>query len=467
MPGSPAGELRRVIGFWGGASLIIGITIGSGIFRKPGTLAANIPNPWLILGLWSALGVICIFGALAVAELASMLPKTGGSYVFLRAAYGDSAAFVFGWLYLMVTAPAGIGALAMFFAELLLGVLGKSPQTSPPGTVPIIASGAILFFSAANLFGAALGSALQGIFTAIKVAALGVLMAVALGLGHGSFSHLAEAHPVAPEKLGIGIAGVIWAYDGWIAVSMIAGEVVAPERLLKRIIVFGMLAIVFLYLGANVAYIYAMPLDAMAAQKEYVPQKLVSDAVGPKLGTAISVGIMCSVVGALSANVLAKPRVSYALAQDGLTFRFLGKVHPRWSSPYVAILIQAAVAVALVLGLRNFDDLTTYFVVVEWSALLFTVGAVFVLRRRLPDLPRPFRTPGYPWIPLLFILGTMAGLSAIVWTELRKTDVIGGIVVPAPNYSPLYGLLIALAGFPVFWMWRRFRGRAGASVSRS
>src|SRR5262252_4549253 len=148
------GELRRVIGFWGGTALIIGITIGSGIFRKPGTLATNLPNPWVILGLWSALGAICIFGALAVAELASMLPKTGGSYVFLRAAYGDSSAFVFGWLYLLVATPAAIGALATFFAELLLELSGRDPARAGPWAVPVLAAATILVLSAVNVRGA-------------------------------------------------------------------------------------------------------------------------------------------------------------------------------------------------------------------------------------------------------------------------------------------------------------------------
>jgi amino acid transporter len=442
------GELRRVIGFWGGTALIIGITIGSGIFRKPGTLATNLPNPWVILGLWSALGAISIFGALAVAELASMLPKTGGSYVFLRAAYGDSSAFVFGWIYLMITAPAGIGALAQFFSELLLRVLGHDPKLVAPWVMPSIASGAILLFSVANLLGAAWGSAIQGLFTFIKVAALCSIMLVAIFVSHGSFSHFGGGKPVELGKLGGGIAGVIFAYDGWIAVSMIAGEVVAPDKLLKRIIIVGMAAIVFLYVGANIAYIYALPLDAMAAVKESVPQKVMSDALRPWVGTAISFCIMCSVLGALSACVLAKPRVSYALAQDGLTFRFLGRAHPRWSSPYAAILIQAAVAIVLVFVLNDFDLLTTYFVVVEWSALLFTVGAVIVLRRTMPDAPRPFRTPGYPWVPLLFLLGTSVGLAAIVWGEIRQEK---------PNYSPIWGLLIAASGFPIFWIWRRLR----------
>jgi APA family basic amino acid/polyamine antiporter len=455
MAGEVKGDLKRVIGFWGGTALIIGITIGSGIFRKPGTLAGALPNPWVILGLWTSLGAICISGALAVAELSSMLPKTGGSYVFLRAAYGDSSAFVFGWLYLLVTAPAGIGALATFFVELLLLVFGAQPKDAPSWFTPFVAGGMIVWFSVVNLMGTRGGSAIQGLLTTIKVGALLALMVIAVVLSHGSLNHFGGGEPVQMNRLGGGIAGVIWAYDGWIAVSMIAGEVVAPEKLLKRIIVFGMAAIVFLYVGANVAYLYAMPLDAMAAQKEFVPQKIVSDALGPGMGTAISACIMCSVLGALSGNVLAKPRVSYALAQDGLTFRFLGKAHPRWSSPYAAILIQAVVAVILVLCLKDFDIITTYFVVVEWFALLFTVGAVFVLRRRMPDTPRPFRTPGYPWLPLIFVVGTAVGLAAIVWTELTNTKTVGDQVVPDPHYSPLWGLLIAVAGFPVFWIWRR------------
>ena len=455
MAGEEKGDLKRVIGFWGGTALIIGVTIGSGIFRKPGTLAGNLPNPWVILGLWVSLGLICIFGALTVAELSSLLPKTGGSYVFLRAAYGDSSAFVFGWIYLLITSPAGIGALATFFAELLLGVLGRDPGKLAWWVIPTIASTAIVVFSGANLFGALFGSAIQGFFTFVKVAALVLLIGVSLTLAHGSFSHFTGGGGVKLARVGSGIADVIWAYDGWIAVSMIAGEVVAPEKLLKKIIIIGMLAIVALYVTANVSYLYAMPLDTMAAQKKFVPQKIMSGAIAPWMGTAISACIMCSVLGALSGNVLAKPRVSYALAKDGLTFGFLGRAHPRWSSPYSAILIQAAVAAILVFTIRDFDALTRYFVVVEWSALLFTVGAVFVLRKKMPDAPRPYRTPGYPWVPLLFIVGTAVGLGAILWSEITNTMTVDGKDLPDPHYSPIWGLLMAVAGFPVFWIWRK------------
>jgi basic amino acid/polyamine antiporter, APA family len=442
------GDLQRVIGFWGGLGLIVGITIGSGIFRKPYTLARDVGDPTAILGLWLAFGIVSLCGALALAELSSMLPHTGGAYVFLRAAYGDAAAFVFGWLYLLVATPAAIGALATFFGELLLGLAGADAR--PPWRIPVVAGATILVLSVINLLGAHLGSAVQTVFAFIKVGALVALMAASFSLP-GSFAHLQGTGTAS--NLGRGAASVLWAYDGWIAVSMIAGEVLAPERVMRRIIVVGMLAIVVLYVGANVGYFYVMPVDAMARQAGGVPQDIMSRLFGPAGASLIAAAILCSVFGALNGNILAKPRVAYALARDGLTFPFLGRCHPRWSTPYAAILIHAAVAVVLVAVLRDFDRLTTYFVVVEWSALLFAVGAVMVLRFRQPDAPRPFRTPGYPWVPLLFLVGTAAGLTAIVAGEVDQA---------VPNYSPLWGLLIAGAGFPVYAAWRRLAGATPA-----
>jgi APA family basic amino acid/polyamine antiporter len=212
-----------------------------------------------------------------------------------------------------------------------------------------------------------------------------------------------------------------------------------------------MLTIVVLYVGANIGYFYALPLDSMVQQAGGVPQRIMSDRFGPIGATLIAGAILCSVFGALNGNILAKPRVSFALSRDGLTFSFLGRPHPRWATPYAALLISAAAAIALVAVLRDFDVLTTYFVVVEWTALLFAVGAVLVLRRRQPDAPRPFRTPGYPWVPLVFLIGTTAGLAAIVWGEIGRE---------VPNYSPVWGLLLAGAGFPVYYVWRRLAERA-------
>jgi APA family basic amino acid/polyamine antiporter len=441
---APGSDLPRVIGFWGGLALIVGITIGSGVFRKPYTLARDVGNAEAILALWVFFGLVSLCGALALAELASMMPQTGGAYVYLRAAYGDSAAFVFGWLYLLVTTPATIGALGTFFAELLLGLAGIDPRAAGPWAIPLTASVTILALTVVNLLGARLGSAVQGVLTVVKVGALLVLMLVSFTMPGGSFSHLASGGTAS--SLGKGAASVIWAYDGWIAVSMIAGEVRAPERQMRRVIVVGMLAIVLLYVGANVGYFFVMPVEVMAERAGGVPQRIMADRLGPMGATFIAAAILCSVFGALNGNVLAKPRVAYALARDGLTFSFLGRPHPRWSTPHAALLIQAAVALVLVALLRDFDRLTTYFVVVEWFALLFAVGAVLVLRRLRPDAPRPFRTPGYPLVPLVFLAGTVIGLVAIVWGEIDQ---------PTPNYAPVLGLLLALAGFPVYALWRR------------
>ena len=440
---SQAHDLRRVIGFAGGTALIVGITIGGGIFRKPPTIAELVPNPLVIMGLWTAFGLISICGALAVAELSSLLPQPGGVYVFLREAYGDAAAFVFGWLYVLVTTPTAVAALSVVFSEFLLNLLGKSGNAS---TVQAIAIAAIITLTWANVLGARVGAAVSEVTTLVKVTALAAIILGAFLLGDGSLSNITEGGVVERGGLARAVASVFWTYDGWIAVSMIAGEVVAPERLMKRIIITGMLVIVTLYIGANLAYLYMMPVSIMAQQKEAIARTVMTAIAGPIGGIVIMLAIMTSVFGALNGNLLAKPRVAYAMARDGLTFSFLGKIHERRSTPWAALLIQGAVAIIMVLILRDFDTLTTYFVVVEWAALIFAVGAVFVLRRKMADASRPFRTPGYPWVPLFFVFGTIVGLSAIVWGEIK----VG-------NFSPIYGLGIALAGFPVHHLWKRLK----------
>jgi len=435
-------ELRRVIGLFGGVALIVGITIGSGIFRTPPTIAGLVPNPLVIMGLWTAFGLISICGALTVAELTSMLPQAGGVYVFLRQAYGDAAAFVFGWLYVLITTPTTVAALAVVFAEFLLNLLGLPVG----GKVQAIAIGSIIVLTAANVLGARVGAAVSGVTTIVKVTALAAIILGAFLLGQGTFSNITAGGAVQGSGLARAVAAVIWTYDGWVAVSMIAGEVVAPERLMKRIIIIGMLTIVTLYIGANLAYLYVMPVGVMAQQKEAIARTVMTAIAGPAGGTLIMLAIMTSIFGALNGNLLAKPRVAYAMGRDGLTFAFLGKIHPRWSTPWAAQVIVGAVAIIMVLALRDYDALITYFVVIEWAALIFAVAAVFVLRRRMADAPRPFRTPAYPWVPLFFILGTVVGLSAIVWGQVQ----VG-------NFAPIYGLAIAAAGFPVHYLWKRLQ----------
>jgi amino acid transporter len=445
-PHTQAQDLRRVIGFSGGIAIIVGITIGSGIFRTPPTIAGLVPNALVIMGLWTVFGLISVCGALALAELSTMLPRAGGVYVFLREAYGNAAAFVFGWLYVLVTTPTTVAALSVVFAEFLLNLLGMAADAR---AVQLIAIAAIIALTGANVLGARVGAAVSQVTTFVKVAALAIIILGAFLLGHGSFANVTEGGTVPGSGLARAVASVIWTYDGWIAVSMIAGEVVAPERLMKRIIIVGMLVIVTLYIGANLAYLYMMPISVMAQQKEAIARTVMTAIAGPTAGVVTMLAIMTSVFGALNGNLLAKPRVAYAMARDGLIFSFLGKIHPRWSTPWTALVIQGMVAIIMVLVLKDFDTLTTYFVVVEWAALIFAVAAVVVLRRKMANAPRPFRTPAYPYVPLLFVCGTVVGLSAIVWGALQ-----------AGNVSPIYGLGIAVAGFPVYYAWKRLQRSA-------
>ena len=449
--GNQVPDLRRSIGFWSGTGLLIGTTIGGGIFRTPASIASVVHDPVLILGLWIFFGIVTLCSALALAELATMLPHTGGTYVYLRAAYGDSAAFVFGWLYLLVSIPAGMAALAVIFSELLLDVLRAPPDVVAWG-IPAVAITAITFLSAVNIASVRFGAGVSNTFTVIKIGALVAIIVGAFFFATGDVTRWVVAPAGADGDLAAAAKSVLFTYNGWIYVSLIAGELKDAERRLKSIILLGTGTVVLLYLLANLAYLYLMPITAMPGKM--VGSEAMIRIAGPVGGAVISGCIMASIFGGLSGGILTKARVAYAQARDGLSFAFLGRAHPTRATPYVSILIQGAGAVVLVLALREplhplrlFDRLTAYFVLVEWLALVFAIGEGFVLRRTRPDVPRPYRTPAYPFVPLFFIGGTLCGLGAIIWSSCSKGD-----------FSPLVGLTIVLAGFPVYRLWRRAVG---------
>ena len=410
-------DLRRVIGFSGGTALIVGITIGSGIFRTPPTIAGLVPSPLVIMALWVAFGLISICGALTVAELSSMLPRAAACTCFCarrmatpRRSYSAGCTCSSrrrpAWRRLPPCSPS-------FFSTC-------STAPAHAVTVQAIAIAAIVTLTFANVLGARVGAAVSELTTLVKVTALAAIILGAFLLGEGSAANFVAGGPVRGEGLARAVASVIWTYDGWIAVSMIAGEVVAPERLMKRIIIAGMLVIVTLYVGANLAYFYMMPVGVLAQQKEAVARTVMHVDCRP---------------GRRHCNHARDndERIRRAQRQlPGLSARHLRdgarrpdvrisreRIHPRWSSPWVAVLIEGVAAIALVLVLRDFDTLTTFFIVVQWAALIFAVAAVFVLRRKMADAPRPFRTPGYPWVPMVFVLGTLVGVTAIVWGEIQ------------------------------------------------
>jgi amino acid transporter len=442
-------DVRRTLGFWSGAGLLVGTMIGGGIFRTPASIAAVLPDARLILGMWIFFGLVSLCGALTLAELSTMLPKTGGVYVYLRAAYGDGAAFVFGWLYLLAAIPAGLAALAVFFGELILGFAGGNPATSP-WAVPVIAGGAIVLLSAANIAGVKLGSGIQNFFAALKVTTLLVLIGVAFTSPHGDAARLFMGSGDADASgLAAATRSVMFTFNGWVYISLIAGELQEPERRLTRIILIGTGSVVLLYVIVNAAYLFMIPLASMPGK--VVAREVMQIVAGPVGSTVMGGCILASVFGAMNGIIFSKSRVAYALGRDGLSFSQLGRAHPTSATPYVSIIIQGVVAVILIFALQDpvnplrlFDRITAYFVLVEWLALLFAIAAVFVLRRTMPDAPRPYRTPGYPFVPLFFLVGTVLGLGAILWSSCSRGD-----------YSPLAGLAIVIAGFPVYHFWRK------------
>jgi amino acid transporter len=458
---SGASDLQRTLGFWSGAALVVGTVIGGGIFRTPGSIALVLQDPLLILGVWIFFGLVSICGALVLAELATMLPHTGGTFVYLRAAYGDAAAFVFGWLYMLAATPSGMAALAVFFGELALEVMG-APVAATAWGIPLLASATIAGLSLANIAGVRSGAAVTNIFTVVKVAALGGFIIAAFFFGVGDMSRwvIAPQPEGVPSDLAAAVKSVIYTCNGWIYVSLVAGELKEPERRLGRVIVAGTGTVMLIYVLANLAYLYVIPLPQMGGT--VVAREAMRLIAGPAGALVMTVCILASVFGALNGVILTKARVPFALARGGLTFSALGRVHPTRATPYVSILIQGAMAITLVWVLRDsahprrlFDRLTAYFVMVEWLALLFAIAAVFVLRRARPELPRPFRVPGYPFVPLFFIGGTVVGLGAILWSSCSGGD-----------FAPLVGLGIVAAGFPTYWLWRRGK-RSSTGVTKN
>jgi APA family basic amino acid/polyamine antiporter len=440
---------------------MIGVIIGSGIFRTPLTIAAGLPSPPLILALWALGGLICLAGALTYAELAAMLPASGGVYVFLREAYGRTVAFVFGWSYLLLVKPFAAGGIAFVFAEhlgLLLDVPARAaalaadhPGWTAEGLLGLwnkgITTVMLLGLTVINLRGVGLSTAFSGALSAVKFAALAAIVVLTCAL-RPLGGALAGAAPGDGAQLLRGViaamSAILWTYDGWADVGAIAGEVKDPQRTLPRVYIAGTAAVVAVYVLVNLAYFAVVPAAEMvrlnaAPAGESVAPLAVGRLIGPLGATAVVVVIMLSTLGSSHASVMTGARVSYAQARDGLLFRFIGHVHPRWLTPDASLLAQVALAILAVWTLGSFQSLMDGFVFTMWIFYGLAGAAIFVLRRTRPDAPRPFRCPGYPAVPALFVL---AALGMFVLSIARD-----------PGHTlPWLGVLAA--GVPVYWVWR-------------
>jgi amino acid transporter len=419
---------------WSAAAAAVGLTIGSGIFRVPATVAAESGSLGAIALVWVLGGIITLCGALTVAELAAAFPRAGGIYVYLREAYGPLAAFLFGWSWFFIRSAASAGTALVFVAYLRTFVpLDELEQR-------VAAVALIVLVGAANYRSVRLGAAIQDASTLAKVLALLATAAVIFALGQASGGALGGEPAVASAGLGgIGVALVaaLFAYDGWIAATLIAGEVRDPQRALPRALAWGAGIIVVTYLAINAAYLYALPLADLAASKA-VAVDAVTRVAGAGGAAVIAALVMLSTFGGLNAGLMTGPRVYYAMAEDGLFFRRVAAVHPRFGTPHVAVVLLV-VLTALNATVRTFEQLAEAFVLLLYPFLALTVAAVFVLRRRRPDLPRPYRTTGYPLVPAVFLVGTVAMMV--------------NALVERPA-ATLLGAGIVAAGVPVYFAWR-------------
>jgi amino acid transporter len=390
--------------------------------------------------LWVVGGLITLCGALSLAELAAALPETGGFYAYLREGWGRAAGFVFGWSELVLIRASALGGIAVVFGEYLLRSLGIDPVEHYVVARGLSAA-AIAFAAAANIVGANVGAAIVGASTAAKFSALVLLVGASLLLGGahgGSIEHLTApaTGPVSVGAMGLALVSVLWAYDGWGDLSFAAGEVKDPQRTLPRAILLGTLALIAIYVMTNVAYLYVNPITAIADPRTPLVAADTMMALFGRTGVVlVSVFVMISSFSSLNGSMLASPRVFFAMADDGLFFDRIARVHPRFRTPYVAILLAALLGMALVMS-RSFEALTDTFVLAIWPFYALGIAAIYRLRRLRPDMPRPYRAIGYPVVPAIFI----ASVAAFVINSLIHEPV-----------STIVTFALILAGLPIYF----------------
>jgi len=406
----PTGLLRG-LGPWAAASIVVGTIIGTGVFLKTSTMAKIGGSALWVLAAWGVAGALSFTGALAYAELGGMFPRAGGEYVYLREGYGSGVAYLYAWNRFWIGTPGSIAAYAVGTATFLGDAL-------PFGEKPI-ALALVAAFTAINCFHVRAGGGVQTALTALKVALIGGLALGALGLARaGQWSRVADSGRGFPGLAAFGamVIAALWAYDGWNNLPMAAGEVRDGSRTVPRATVRGMLGVLAIYALVNVGYFYALPFaDVVSPGDTSVAQRAATEFLGPAAQLVLAAAMAISAISAMHGSMLTGARVPYAVASDGLAPAALARLGTRSRVPVVAVLVQGAIACAYTL-LGGFDELTDAVVVVSWLFYGLNAGTVLVLRRRRPELPRSFRVPGYPFVPIAFVALALALLvdSALV-----------------------------------------------------
>ena len=432
-------QLPRVLGFTSVIGILTGSVIGSGIFVTPNAIADLVLSPQLILAVWVVGGLLSFFGALAFAELGAAYPEAGGAYVYLRESYGPLVAFLFGWAVFFVIDTGGTATLAVAFSDRYLPYfVPLSPLASKVVAVTLIAA-----MAAVNILGVRYGAVLQNLLMFLKAGAVAAVSVVVFLFATGSTTNFVQPAPgpfsgTLAGNFGAALVLALWAYKGWEVACYSGGEVRNPGRNLPLGLLAGTLVMILLYVSINLAYLYVFPASEIARSSR-IAADTMNAAIGPIGATIIAAVILVSIGGAVNGNLLTSPRVFYAMARDGLFFQRLADVHPRLLTPHIAILVSGAWAAALSLT-GTFEQLATYVVFGQWIFFGLTVAAVMVLRRTRPDLPRPYRTWGYPVTPVVFVISALyISISTVITQPLNA----------------FAGLAIIGAGVPAYLYWKR------------
>ncbi|HJR34392.1 MAG TPA: amino acid permease [Gemmatimonadales bacterium] len=427
-------RLPRTVGLLPAVMVLVGITIGSGIFRVPADVAAGLGTSGPVLLAWVLGGVLALFGALTLAELAAMYPRSGGVFAYIEEGIGPMPAFLFGWSQLAVIRAAALGAISTIFAEYFSYFVPLSPVE-----VQRVAALLILVVGILNYLGVKKASAVTNVATAVKYGALILLVVFAFSSPTGSVRNFSPvwSGAISMSALATVMVSVMWAYDGWADLSFMSGEIKDPSRTLPRALIIGNLMIIAIYLLVNLAYIYLVPVPEIAQSR-----LIASTAVEriPILGAAgaglIAAVVMISTFSSVNATMMTSPRIFFGMADRGLFFPAIARVSPRFKSPSTAIFLATGLGVVYVL-FNDFKELADKFVLGIWPFYILAVLAVFVLRKRSPELPRPYRVLGYPLVPAIFLLASIGMILNALITDPKNTGITFGII---------------LVGIPVYYL---------------
>lgn len=440
-------EYARRVGLFSGVMLVMGGIIGAGIFRNPQVVAQRVFTAPLTLGVWILGGAIAMIGALVFAELGARTPKAGGHYVYIRDAFGGLPAFLYAWALLLIIGTGAIAAVAVTFADYALSLAHMNQQWRLP-----VAGGAIVLLSVINYVGVHWGSATQNIFTVLKLLALALIIAAGAAsiLGWLPAPAAGLAEPAAPQSLtlaiGAALVPVLFSYGGWQQTNFVAEEMIAPERNLPRALIIGVAGVVLVYILANATYLHGLGAAGLAATEAPASDAMLA-LVGPLGRTVVAIGIVVSTFGFLNLVILVSPRVYQAVAADGLFFERFSRLHPRFRTPTAAIVVQALWAL-LLLQTNRYGQLLDYVVFADWIFFGLAAAALFVYRAReragQPSGQAGYRMPGFPVLPLLFILA--AGYVVI------------GSVASNPANAGRGAAILAL-GVPIYLFWKARTGK--------